>query len=113
MIPRLLNLYDWDGTLAHERDRHRMGAHAVAADAARGVGGIVRGILDDEIALTPGNFFPVPVSIPLERDRSVVAGFHRSLCALGVASSRREDWCGISVAILRALRTTRGRCVAG
>jgi hypothetical protein len=55
-----------------------------------------------EIALTPGNFFPVPVSIPLERHRSIVAGFHRSLCSLDVASSRREDWCGISVAILGA-----------
>jgi hypothetical protein len=85
----------------------------VAADAARGAGGIVRGILDEEIALTPGNFFPVPVSIPLERHRSVVAGFHRSLCALDVASSRREDWCGISVAILYAPRTAKGRCVAG
>jgi hypothetical protein len=85
----------------------------VAADAARGAGGIVRGILDEEIALTPGNFFPVPVSIRLERHRSVVAGFHRSLCALDVASSRREDWCGISVAILYAPRTAKGRCVAG
>jgi hypothetical protein len=28
------------------------GAHAVAADAARGVGGIVRGIVDDETVLT-------------------------------------------------------------
>jgi hypothetical protein len=72
------------------------------------VGGIVRGILDEEIALMPGNFFPVPVSIPLERHRSVVAGVHRSLCVLDVASSRREHWCGISVALLRALRTTRG-----
>jgi hypothetical protein len=81
-----------------------------ATDARRG---IVRGILDEEIALTPGNFFPVPVSIPLERHRSVVASFHRALCALDVASSRREDWFGISVAILRALHTIRGRRVAG
>ena len=89
------------------------GAHAVACDAAGGVGGIVRGILDDEIALTPGNFFSEPVSILLERHRLVVAGVHRSLCVLDVASSRCEHWCGISVALLRALRTTRGRCVAG
>jgi hypothetical protein len=27
------------GSPADERDRHRMGAHAVARDAARGVGG--------------------------------------------------------------------------
>ena len=53
-------------------------------DTAGGVGGIVRGIVDDEIALTPGNFFPVPVSILPERHRSVVAGFHRSLCVLDV-----------------------------
>src|SRR5437667_10029607 len=57
---------------AHERDRHRVGTNAVARNAAGGVGSIVRGILDEEIALTPGNFFPVPVSIPLERHRSVV-----------------------------------------
>ncbi len=66
-------------------------------------GGIVRGILDEEIALTPGNFFPVPVSIPLERHRSVVAGFHRSLCALDVATSRREDWC-VASALLYCVR---------
>src|SRR4030095_5822512 len=29
---------DWDGALADERDRHWMGAHAVARDAAGGVG---------------------------------------------------------------------------
>ena len=28
-----------DGALAHERDRHRVGAHAVACDAAGRVGG--------------------------------------------------------------------------
>ena len=27
-------LHDRDGALAHERDRHRMGAHAMARDAA-------------------------------------------------------------------------------
>src|SRR5213594_1297855 len=32
-------LHDRDGTLAHERDGHRMGAHAVARDSAGGVGG--------------------------------------------------------------------------
>jgi hypothetical protein len=32
-------LHDRDGALADERDRHRMGAHAVARDAAGGVGG--------------------------------------------------------------------------
>jgi hypothetical protein len=29
-----------DGAFAHERDRHRVGAHAVACDAAGGVGGV-------------------------------------------------------------------------
>jgi hypothetical protein len=29
-----------------------------------------------KMALMPGNFFPVPVSILLERHRSVVAGLH-------------------------------------
>jgi hypothetical protein len=28
----------WDGALADERDGHRLGAHAVARDAASGVG---------------------------------------------------------------------------
>ena len=71
------------GELLHDRLKHsptsatgtgweRTPWHATQ----RGVGVLVRGILDDEIALTPGNFFPVPVSIPLERHRSVVAGFH-------------------------------------
>ena len=32
-------LHDRDGALTHERDRHRVGAHAVARDAAGGVGG--------------------------------------------------------------------------
>jgi len=32
-------LHDRDGALADQRDRHRMGAHALARDAARGVGG--------------------------------------------------------------------------
>ena len=36
-------LHDRDGALADERDRHRVGAHAVAADAARGVGGVEEG----------------------------------------------------------------------
>src|SRR5207249_1353988 len=31
--------HDRDGTLADERDGHRMGAHTLACDAARGVGG--------------------------------------------------------------------------
>jgi len=31
------------GALAHERDRHRLGAHALARDAAGGVGGLVTG----------------------------------------------------------------------
>src|SRR5437867_4184149 len=30
-------LHDWDGALADQRDRHRLGAHAVARDAAGGV----------------------------------------------------------------------------
>jgi hypothetical protein len=33
-------LHDRDGALADERDRHRMGAHAVARDAAGGVGDV-------------------------------------------------------------------------
>ena len=32
-------LHDRDGALADERDRYGMGAHAVARDAAGGVGG--------------------------------------------------------------------------
>ena len=32
-------LHDRDGALAHERDAHRMGAHAVARDTASGLGG--------------------------------------------------------------------------
>src|SRR5262245_46142630 len=31
-------LHDRDGALAHERDQHRVGTHAVACDAAGGVG---------------------------------------------------------------------------
>ena len=31
-------LHDWDGALVDERKRHRVGAHAVARDAAGGVG---------------------------------------------------------------------------
>src|SRR3989441_8533512 len=31
-------LHDWNGALAHERDRHRMGAYAVSRDAAGRVG---------------------------------------------------------------------------
>jgi hypothetical protein len=37
-------LHDRDGALAHERDRHGMGAHAVARDAAGGVGGALHGV---------------------------------------------------------------------
>jgi hypothetical protein len=33
-------LHDPHGALANQRDRHRVGAHAVAGDAAGGVGGI-------------------------------------------------------------------------
>jgi hypothetical protein len=40
MIPGPLNLYDWDGTLAHERDGLSVGADTVARDAAGGVGGV-------------------------------------------------------------------------
>jgi len=36
-------LHDGDETLAHERDRHRVGAHALARDAASGVGGAEEG----------------------------------------------------------------------
>jgi hypothetical protein len=34
-----MSLTTGGGALAHERDRHRMGTHAVARDAAGGVGG--------------------------------------------------------------------------
>ena len=33
-------LHERDRALAHERDGHRMGAHALARDAAGGVGGV-------------------------------------------------------------------------
>ena len=33
-------LHDRDGALAHERDRHRVGAHALARDTAGGMGGV-------------------------------------------------------------------------
>jgi len=33
-------LHDRDGALADERDGHRVGPHAVARDAAGGVGGV-------------------------------------------------------------------------
>jgi hypothetical protein len=36
-------LHGGDGALANERDRHRVGAHAVARDAAGGVGGAEKG----------------------------------------------------------------------
>jgi hypothetical protein len=35
-------VHDWHGAPAHERDRHRVGAHAVACDAAGGVEGAAR-----------------------------------------------------------------------
>src|SRR5437773_8770151 len=35
--------HDRHGALAHERDRHRVGAHAVARDAAGGVEGVEDG----------------------------------------------------------------------
>jgi len=36
-------LHDWDGAFADERDRHRVGAGAMARDAAGGVGGAEEG----------------------------------------------------------------------
>jgi hypothetical protein len=33
-------LHDWHGAFADERDGHRVGAHAVARDAAGGVGSV-------------------------------------------------------------------------
>jgi hypothetical protein len=36
-------LHDGDGVFADERHWHRMGAHAVAGDAAGGVGGVEEG----------------------------------------------------------------------
>src|SRR6266550_1076857 len=36
-------LHDWRGALAHERDRHRVGADAVACGSAGGVGGTEEG----------------------------------------------------------------------
>jgi len=38
-------LHDGHGALADERDRHWMGAHAVARDAAGGVGGAQEAVL--------------------------------------------------------------------
>ena len=35
--------HNGDGALADERDRHHVGAHAVARDAAGGVGGVEEG----------------------------------------------------------------------
>src|SRR5262245_43385619 len=37
-------LHDGHGTLSNERDRHRVGAYAVARDAAGGVGGEAEGL---------------------------------------------------------------------
>jgi len=34
------NLHDGDGAFVHQRDGHRVGAHAVARDAAGGAGGV-------------------------------------------------------------------------
>jgi hypothetical protein len=42
-MPSYHLLHDRHGTLADERDRHRMGAHAVARDAAGGMGGVEEG----------------------------------------------------------------------
>src|SRR5262249_9067098 len=42
MISGHLSLCDRDGSLADQRDRHRMGAYAVARNAAGGVGGAGR-----------------------------------------------------------------------
>ena len=36
------SLHDGDGELAHERDRHRMGADAVASDAESGLDALMR-----------------------------------------------------------------------
>jgi hypothetical protein len=85
----------------------------VARDAARGVDGIVRGILDEEIALMPGNFFPVPVSIPLERHRSVVAGVTDRCAFLTLRPAVVNI--GVASALLCCVRYAplRGRCVAG
>ena len=58
-------LHHGDGALADERDRHRMGAHAVARDAAGGVGGAADGqYLTDAKSMTgtvPTNLPPAPI----------------------------------------------------
>ena len=54
-------LHDRDGALADERDRHRVGAHAVARDTAGGMGGVdtsryLGGNLGAAINTQSGNF---------------------------------------------------------
>jgi hypothetical protein len=85
----------------------------VARHAGGGVSGIVRGILDEEIALTPGNFFPCPCryrlrgivrSSPASTDRCAFLTLRPAVANIGVAS-----------ALLPCVRYAplRGRCVAG
>jgi hypothetical protein len=111
------SIVDSDGTVRSRfighAARHRMGANALARDTAGGVGGIVRGIRDEEIALTPGNFFPVPCryrsggtvrSSPPFSDRCALLTLRPATAKIGVP---------LALLYWRALRTTRGRCVAG
>jgi hypothetical protein len=46
-------LHDGDGTLANERDGHRVGADAVAGDAAGGEGGAEEGRVRDDTLSAP------------------------------------------------------------
>jgi len=64
--------HDRHGALAHERDGHRVGAHAVARDAAGGVGGA-----KEKLAMTrqrpepkcePAGIGLSPCSIPVSGD---------------------------------------------
>jgi len=85
-----------------------------ASDRARGQ---VRSILEGETARAPGNFFP-GARVDTARAATFgrrVARFHRSLPALDVASSLRENrWCGIKRCYTaRPLHVIGGRYVAG
>jgi hypothetical protein len=60
-------LHDRDGALADERDRHRVGTHAVACDAAGGVGGF-------EFNVIISGRHPITVSKDAATNRVVVKG---------------------------------------
>ena len=62
--------HNGDGALAHERDRERMGADALARDAADGVGGVEEGPIGHSVML-------------LARRASLVLAFARTALAKG------------------------------